>query len=456
MKKQIHCLVVSLIVLKLEAQLPNFTVIDTLEEGAYGAAAWGDCDNDGDMDLCYISQILPDAATEVYINNNNTFTRTQQGFPLLYNPAVCWADLNNDNFDDLVIAGMDSLLESRTFMYQSNGNGTFTPIQHTIQGLSTGFIGAADYNNDNLWDIAITGSDSLGQNRAYIYKNTGNFGFVNINATIDGINMGELDWGDYNNDNLPDLVICGRDIDASTKLYKNMGNDVFTRVEQGFIGAAGTADWLDYNGDGWLDMLLTGTDSTFFANITVIYTNNQNGTFTLSTTNLPQFGEPSEADVADINNDGHIDILLMGGNEQFFNFSDIALGNGTATFSNNAFINGTVQNPNVEAADIDNDGDIDLLWGFYILRNDSPLSIGEHTTNDAITIFPQPVTNSINLKSAKEIKAITIYTASGTRVYSSSVNSNQATVDIDLANGMYIAELNIGNGLVRKKFIACN
>lgn len=63
MKKQILCLLTVLIVLKLEAQLPNFTVIDTLEEGAYGAAAWGDLDNDGDMDLCYISQILPDAAT---------------------------------------------------------------------------------------------------------------------------------------------------------------------------------------------------------------------------------------------------------------------------------------------------------------------------------------------------------------------------------------------------------
>jgi hypothetical protein len=454
MKKHILCLLILFVGLQLQAQVPNFTVIDTLEEGAYGAAAWGDCNNDGFMDLCYISQILPDAACEVYINNNNVFTRTQQGFPLLYNPAVIWADFNNDGFDDLVMNGMDSLLNSKTYIYQSNGNGTFTTIANTIPGLSAGSVDVADYNNDNLLDIAITGNDSVGQNHAYIYKNNGNFSFTNINAAITGIHFGELQWGDYNNDNLADLVVSGRDIDASTKLFKNMGNDVFAQVPQGFIGAAGTADWLDYNNDGWLDMLLTGTDSTFVANVTVIYTNNQDGTFTLANTNLPEFGEPSKADIADINNDGNSDILLMGGNEQFFNLSAIALGNGTATYSINAFIDGTVNNPNVEAADIDNDGDIDLLWGFYILRNDSPLSIDDATSNDGITIYPQPASGIVNIKSAKEIKAITVYTMNGSRVFNSVVNSTQTAINIDnLVNGMYIIELQSANAISRKKLV---
>ncbi|UPT66013.1 MAG: T9SS type A sorting domain-containing protein [Sphingobacteriales bacterium JAD_PAG50586_3] len=454
MKKQILCLFSVFCGLQMQAQVPSFTVIDTLEEGAYGAAAWGDCNNDGFMDLCYISQILPDAAVEIYINNNNVFTRTQQGFPLLYNPAVVWGDLNGDGFDDVVMNGADSTLTGRTFIYKSNGNGTFTEMSNAIPGLSAGSVDVADYNNDNLLDIAITGNDSVGQNHAYIYKNNGNFSFTNINATITGIHFGELQWGDFNNDNLADLVISGRDIDASTKLYKNMGNDVFTQVPQGFAGAAGTADWFDYNEDGWLDMLLTGTDSTFVANITVIYTNNQDGTFTLATTNLPEFGEPSKVDIADINNDGHSDILLMGGNEQFLNLSAIALGNGTATFELNAFNDGSIMNPNVEAADIDNDGDIDLLWGFYILRNDSPLSITEQVNDDGVVIYPQPAKDIITINSKTPLQAITIHTINGSKVFYTNLNALQTSLDIShLANGMYIVEYDLGDTIKRTKLI---
>ena len=78
----------------------SFTVIDTLPDGAYGTAAWGDFDNDGFKDLVYITQALPDAICKIYHNVGNVFTETSQQFPLLYNAGAKWADLNNDGFDD--------------------------------------------------------------------------------------------------------------------------------------------------------------------------------------------------------------------------------------------------------------------------------------------------------------------------------------------------------------------
>ena len=44
----------------------NFTVIDTLPDGAYGTAAWGDFDNDGYKDLAYLTQALPNVTSGNY------------------------------------------------------------------------------------------------------------------------------------------------------------------------------------------------------------------------------------------------------------------------------------------------------------------------------------------------------------------------------------------------------
>jgi len=84
----------------------SFTVIDTLPDGAYGNAAWGDFDNDGFKDLAYITQAPPDAICKIYHNVGNVFTEVAQHFPLLYNAGVKWGDLNNDGFEDLVANGM--------------------------------------------------------------------------------------------------------------------------------------------------------------------------------------------------------------------------------------------------------------------------------------------------------------------------------------------------------------
>lgn len=441
----------------LFAQLPQFTMLDSLEEGAYGAAAWGDCDNDGDMDLCYISQILPDAAMLVYINNNNVFTQTQQGFPQLYNPAVVWADLNNDGFDDIVVNGADSTITGVTLIYKSNGDATFDSIPNTIPGLSAGSVDVADYNNDNLPDIAVTGMDWVGQEFTYIYKNLGNFTFANSGAqAINGIHFGELQWGDYNHDNLADLVISGRDLDCGTYVYKNMGADSFQLQPFNLKGASGTVDWFDYNEDGWIDILVMGMDSTMVQNFVALYQNNQNGMFTEVATNLPAFGEPNKTAIADLNGDGHNEVLMTGGNANFFNGSAVGIGNGTAQFNSLPFIvNGSILNPNVEAADIDNDGDIDLLWGFYILRNDSPLmGVEEQAPPQPFTIYPQPAYGVLSVKSEKEIQSVALFTTKGQRVCYSTVNNTVAEINIaGLVPGIYIAEIQSGNSVVRKKVL---
>ena len=52
--------------------------------------------------------------------------------------------------------------------------------------------------------------------------------FKNTNIDLPGISRGSIDWGDYNNDGLIDLLIVGQDINSNsiTKLFENRDSNL--------------------------------------------------------------------------------------------------------------------------------------------------------------------------------------------------------------------------------------
>ena len=393
----------------------SFTVVDSLPQGAYGAAAWGDYDNDGWMDLCYIVQAGPTPVDICLVahNVNNSFVPVTQHFGHLFNPAIKWVDIDNDGFDDLVMNGADSVFQPRTKVYRSLGNGTFVDVPNNIPGVGAGGIDVADYNNDGWMDFAVAGWDSMGNHRAAIAKGTGPWTWTDIQAPLLGIHFGELKWGDYDHDSLADLVINGiGDTDFRTRVYKNMGADSFLLQPFFMQGTGGTVDWADLDNDGWIDILVTGYDSTSVHNITQVHRNNGNGTFTLFPTNLPAFGEPSAVAVADFNNDSLTDICFTGGNALFpWTGSAMAFGTGTSTFNLQPFHPGNVQNCVVEAADMDSDGDIDVYINNKFLRNDGPLETSEPVMD--ATLYPNPCHGKAALHASVPLTKIRVYDVTG-------------------------------------------
>lgn len=436
----------------------TFTVIDSLQEGFYGNAAWGDYDNDGLKDLVYLAQGIPKDFCYVFHNTGEALIKVSQHFPILYNPGARWADMDNDGFDDLVMNGMDSTFHNRTVIFKSNGDGSFTEMPNTVFPLTAGAVDIADYNNDGWKDIAVCGMDSMGVDHAFIYKGTGAFTFIDISAPLFGVHFGELKFGDYNNDGLADLVINGiGSMDYRTRLYRNMGGDVFELQPFYMKGSAGTVDWMDNDNDGFRDILVTGNDSTSGQIFTELHRNNGDGTFTLEATNLPGFGEPSGAVVADFNNDGFMDVCFTGGSSEFpLTGSAMALGQGSDTFSVSAFFPGEILAPIAEAADIDNDGDTDLFFGRVILRNDLLLGSGTAGKKDVtVSVFPNPAYDKVYIKSEKEIEEVTISDLRGRILLTGRQKTHLFEMKInDLVAGIYLAKIRLaGNSVVTEKII---
>jgi uncharacterized protein (DUF2141 family) len=449
----------ALLVYSQKAVAQTFTVIDSLPIGAYGTAAWGDFDGDGKKDLAYITQTAtagqPDIFN-VYHNTPSGLVKLAHSFMHLYTPAAVWGDLNNDGKEDLVVSGMkNTTLESVIQVFQSHGNGNFTLINDTLEGLSVGSLDIADYDNDGFKDIAACGYTNSSNVVSVIYRNTGNFQFQDIHASLQGSSGGELRWCDYDKDGKQDLAISGLYAGTSrTLIYHNEGNDSFLLVSPYMKGGSGTLDWVDYDSNGFFDLLTAGVDSSGAHNYTDLYRNNGNGSFTkLTNFNSPKFGEPVATDVADFDGDGKTDIWFAGGNDSFFLFSAYARNTGTPLFSFSPVYKTDIQNCIVAAADIDNDGDQDLLLSNFILRNNGATGLNDPSQQMKVALYPNPARDKLFVTGTTNTLHAVLYSSIGIRMMEAEVRGGEA-IDVSCyAPGVYMLLLSDVRSTLMKNIV---
>ncbi len=229
---------------------------------AYGTAAWGDYDRDGDLDVLVTgADVNDDAFTAVYRNDGNgDFTDINAGVEAVKDSSAAWGDYDSDGNLDIVVAGIDGSSDKVTKIYHNNGDGTFTDINPGLEGVSRPNLAWGDYDSDGDLDLALKGYDNNGAPLTRIYSNDGSGIFSDTFAGIDGVGVGSLAWGDYDNDGLLDLVVSGYSgAGPMAKVYHNNGDGTFTDINTGLVNTDwGVVAWGDYDNDGDLDLLLAG------------------------------------------------------------------------------------------------------------------------------------------------------------------------------------------------------
>jgi hypothetical protein len=270
--------------------------------GAAGARgiAWGDYDNDGDLDL---AELLANSyANHIYRNDGGDNFTTLSCIGEEVSQTACWGDYDNDGDLDLAVSNWYS---QQNKLFRNEGQDTFTELDEFGADNTCG-IAWGDYDNDGDLDLAVANGQGE-QNR--LYRNEGDGNFTGLNRFGAGEIHG-IGWGDYDNDGDLDIVVAPDNM-GQCRIYRNDGADEFAEFVIGSPGYHSSVAWGDYDHDGDLDLVVTryyGDDQN------KLFRNDGNDTFT----ELDEFGQRRSSGIAwgDYDNDGDIDLALLNDREQ--------------------------------------------------------------------------------------------------------------------------------------------
>jgi VCBS repeat-containing protein len=228
---------------------------------------WGDLDNDGDPDLIISGINSENQYRSIYYTNLGNYTFLEENF---FNrqgriqAEIDMFDSDNDGDLDVGIAGVG---EGDNFGYEFITNSYYgaTPNYdanynfNNYQWLREGKTMFLDLDVDSRVDYFAMGLD---ENRNIQQRS-------NLGVSLNPLSNPDFAFADYNNDGLNDVVITGEDEQGNpvTKLYVTLGGIEFGyRLYETDIDLVAlresTVDWIDYDLDGDLDLFMTGIDDT--------------------------------------------------------------------------------------------------------------------------------------------------------------------------------------------------
>jgi enediyne biosynthesis protein E4 len=341
--------------------------------------AWGDYDNDGNVDLfAAVDAGWSGGCNALYHNEGNgTFTRVNAG-PVAEDMGnfltAGWADFNNDGWLDLFAVDFGKYYRPwgtpNNLLYQGGNREQFIKIIQdplvTVPAYGLDQVWG-DFDNDGYVDLFINGAwRDQGWTRNYLFRNAGEGGFVEILRepflSVDA-NLECAGACDFDNDGDLDLLMTGH---PTRLLYRNNGDGTFMAITDSPIvndtGESLGFAWGDYDNDGWPELCVATYNRPSISDSLHLFHNDGEGQFTRTL-----LGEASNYQTptwVDYDNDGHLDLFVTCGwlSSQLRNRLFHNNGDGTFTEVEDEILAQEGGHSATEAwADYDNDGFLDLV-----------------------------------------------------------------------------------------------
>ncbi|HXO32734.1 MAG TPA: FG-GAP-like repeat-containing protein [Candidatus Acidoferrales bacterium] len=352
----------------------------TLQEPTIGYATGGypytpaivaDFNGDGFADI-----LVPNAFNLAYLKGYgdgtfrsalNYYSQITDNSNYVSSIGIATGDFNGDGIPDFVIGNCcDSNVGVTVFLSRRDGS-----MQAGVNygGGNLFYVAVADFNGDGKLDIAAT-DESNGVVQIFNGVGDGTFSVGSTFATdTSNTHSDGLVAGDFNHDGHPDLAVQNY-LGQNVGVLINDGTGNFLAPVNYALSAPYSYQGIataDLNGDGDLDLVVPLNNQPTIA----ILLGNADGTFQAET-DLTVGNQPRSVAIADLNGDGKLDLATtidqLGGKGQGI---EVALGNGDGTFQTNpVFYASSLQNLSfnnpyptfIQAADIDGDGKLDLVY----------------------------------------------------------------------------------------------